>query len=854
MQKNIPFWNFAVEKILKPFLKGFFILLIYLSFKTILEPTLLEYYDKYSIVSIFQPRWLFTVGFIILLVYSITYYYLLKKHKKNIYLTEWDYSILFLWIMLRFTNFHYEWYFWEFHKLQIIDLLIVYPLVKFISPLVVFFLAKEDERINDYGYIIPDMPIEELFKLKQKSNPSITIEELDTLKRKKFAKQISKELVKIKPHNSFAIGINGNWGSGKTSLWNLIKRELNYTKESLPFDLNIMEFSPWLYSDINLLISNFFILLKENNDDYEEEIKTYVEKLRVIEKSFLQTEITDLFSNSDNSIDKQYQDLKQKFEKSNRLNIIFIDDLDRMDKEEIFAVLKLVKKLADFPNTIYILAYDREYINSAIGQIITTHESNKYLDKIIQMEFKIPEPNPDDINQSLQTTIKAQLERLKINNYDEQSLNLFFKIELLPFFIKNERDIKRFSNSAIIRYDSIHPDVDIFLFFSLNLIDYKFPDVYRSIYENKEEIISFFQSKSPKENLSNILSIPYVDNVKEIELLLGQIFTISSKFPIGNPVHFHKYFSLSLFTGIDHKEFLTMLENEGEENKLKEWYLNFPEQLLYRLKFKFEKEKVKDEEEFNRVVNYLFYLYDITKEYQIKGGLAEHVDIFNELNTHNISSLIQTVCVNQNVNREIIRLTEKKLDDLIQRDYIYFNQKKKGDKYDTDHYYHQIYSLSEGMSFKISITPDKLTDFWRFGFRFSRALLIDQTRRLQEDCYLIHIGTGNLSDDKVVSNTDRIYFTQYYGADGKGHSEQVRNNYNKEEVSIEMIRRNDQEIDFKVMISAQSFVSHRIIKISKEYQFFHMSAWADFDSFRIISSIETSLEPVPLVPIEMRGK
>lgn len=38
--------------------------------------------------------------------------------------------------------------------------------------------------------------------------------------------------------------------------------------------------------------------------------------------------------------------------------IVSIDDIDRLSEEEIVAVFQLVKSLADFPNTIYVLAFD----------------------------------------------------------------------------------------------------------------------------------------------------------------------------------------------------------------------------------------------------------------------------------------------------------------------------------------------------------------------------------------------------------------------------------------------------------------------------------------------------------------
>lgn len=46
--------------------------------------------------------------------------------------------------------------------------------------------------------------------------------------------------------------------------------------------------------------------------------------------------------------------------------VVFIDDLDRLDKEEIRMVMKLVRSVADFPNIIYVLCFDNEIVEHAL--------------------------------------------------------------------------------------------------------------------------------------------------------------------------------------------------------------------------------------------------------------------------------------------------------------------------------------------------------------------------------------------------------------------------------------------------------------------------------------------------------
>jgi predicted KAP-like P-loop ATPase len=61
------------------------------------------------------------------------------------------------------------------------------------------------------------------------------------------------------------------------------------------------------------------------------------------------------------SIDEQLRKLDKRI-------VITIDDTDRLDVEETKLVFKLVKMTANFPNTVFILAYDRAKVAKKIEE------------------------------------------------------------------------------------------------------------------------------------------------------------------------------------------------------------------------------------------------------------------------------------------------------------------------------------------------------------------------------------------------------------------------------------------------------------------------------------------------------
>ena len=87
-------------------------------------------------------------------------------------------------------------------------------------------------------------------------NPDLPIKKAteDILSRSAFAKSLARTILQNSFSSSFTIGLYGEWGSGKTSLLNMILESIYNTDESVV----ILRFNPWLCSDTKQLITQFF--------------------------------------------------------------------------------------------------------------------------------------------------------------------------------------------------------------------------------------------------------------------------------------------------------------------------------------------------------------------------------------------------------------------------------------------------------------------------------------------------------------------------------------------------------------------------------------------------------------------
>ena len=92
------------------------------------------------------------------------------------------------------------------------------------------------------------------------SDKPIEKKQSDMLNRAHFANQLARAILSYKKTDNFTIGICGKWGSGKTSIINMIVEEIQeITQDKKDEDgIIVVHFNPWNYSDRNQLIAQFF--------------------------------------------------------------------------------------------------------------------------------------------------------------------------------------------------------------------------------------------------------------------------------------------------------------------------------------------------------------------------------------------------------------------------------------------------------------------------------------------------------------------------------------------------------------------------------------------------------------------
>ncbi|MCU0322733.1 MAG: KAP family NTPase, partial [Chitinophagaceae bacterium] len=491
-------------------------------------------------------------------------------------MTAIDLLAIIFYFWLRFSQD--AWVMYGFFKKTIpigyIDVIIFYYGLVIGYSIYRYWLSLKSPEFPE-GYLYPDYPIE-----KMATKYKTPIGKQDLLNRNKFAQQIANSIRKIEPFHSFAIGISGPWGSGKTSLISLIIDNLKKKDGINPLnnkDFEFIEFSPWFFSNSEILITSFFSILEKKFSDNKilvNELKAYLSEITTIEKTVFTTEFLKILEGKETkTLKSRYDNIAKAIISQNKTLVVTIDDIDRLDKKEIVDTFRLIRVIADFPKTFYIVGYDREYVNSAIEDELTKHNPDKYIDKIFNLEFKIPAVDSDGLNFRLKRALETQLRKLddSVAQVPQEELAMCFHDNYSINIVCNERDIKKFVNNLLLRFLAIQDDVNFFHLYILELIYYKNVAIYSNLFLEKDRLFKLHN------NTGLILDEKYeelifknrtLDNdcLKLIKLLFKHEYEFKH-IPkgINHIQYFLRYFSLSLLTSeFSKKEFDESLKKPAE--------------------------------------------------------------------------------------------------------------------------------------------------------------------------------------------------------------------------------------------------------------------------------------------------
>lgn len=278
---------------------------------------------------------------------------------------------------------------------------------------------------------------------------------------------------------AMCIGLSASWGSGKTSYLNLLQYAIEKDKNSGYYkQAIIVKFNPWFSSNSNRMVQDFMITLSKALNEYNPNISSelihYSKILSKAQLGWFSNLIDICFNTKEDAIEKQFAEISECINLIRKPIIIFIDDIDRLQPEEIIRVLQLVRNTANFKNSIFIIPYDETYIKEAMNNL---NVSEKYLEKILTQPHHLPLIQQEQmkliISDIVSNIILASDEEIEMIRMFVNDIDIVFSI----------RSIKRLINQLLLtklRLSSLGLE-DMYLY-DLLIIEYLHLE-YEEIYE-----------------------------------------------------------------------------------------------------------------------------------------------------------------------------------------------------------------------------------------------------------------------------------------------------------------------------------------------------------------------------------
>jgi hypothetical protein len=273
-----------------------------------------------------------------------------------------------------------------------------------------------------------------------------------------------------------SIGIQGDWGIGRTSLMNMLRGGEDRRQAGLldPRRCKTINLDSWSYSqfdqDDNMATACLYALTHELGRVLEQEPEIDAAELKVrletanrklvivmkqIRKLVMARAEDDDEGDSYIDISGQMLRFRGEFEElvalwtrgdESRRVVIFVDDMDRIRPILALELLEAIKNFIDVPGCIFVMTLDYEVVQRGmiekLGRDVQKATGKAFFDKVIQLPFVVPTTSYQLDEYIVNLLNKTDLPCIHKSGNDAESRQFF--MDIIRFTVgRNPRGIKR---------------------------------------------------------------------------------------------------------------------------------------------------------------------------------------------------------------------------------------------------------------------------------------------------------------------------------------------------------------------------------------------------------------------------
>ena len=318
----------------------------------------------------------------------------------------------------------------------------------------------------------------------------------DRLGRRSFAESVARHILATRAEHGFTAAVTGEWGSGKTSVLNMVGETLERETD----EVVVLRFNPWLFRGTAELVTRFFDELSAQIGEGKfGQLKDVARLLTGFGKLIAPhipvpgadlaataagnltdklTEPTSLLSERDH--------LSKALGKAKIRVVVFIDDIDRLEYGETRELMRLVRLTSDLPYLIFLLAFDRKHVGKSFDEIGT--DGQLFLDKIVQLNFNLPYPHESLLKEMFFNQLNELVRDREVRDLDRDVWREVYS-EIVRPLLSNLRDIKRYLYSLSVTLELVGQEVALADLLGLEAVRVLRPRLYEELREHRENIV-----------------------------------------------------------------------------------------------------------------------------------------------------------------------------------------------------------------------------------------------------------------------------------------------------------------------------------------------------------------------------
>lgn len=321
-------------------------------------------------------------------------------------------------------------------------------------------------------------------------NPIRKLED-DVLGRVKVARSFAEQIISLEVSAGVVVGVLGPWGSGKTSFINLTRAHL----EGLA--VAVLDFNPWMFSGAKQLVESFFVevsaqlKLRPGLAEVGKDLEDYGETFSGmgwlplvgpwIERGRAATNIlAKILQRRKEGIGGRRAKIEQVLAALDKPIVVVIDDIDRLTTSEIRDIFKLVRLTANFPNVIYIVAFDRVRVEEALAE--QGIPGRDYLEKILQVGVDLPAVPAHVLNKQIFQAIDNALSAVDNKGPFDENVWPDVFMEIIRPLLRNMRDVRRYAAAVHGTVRDLDGQVALADVLALEAVRIFLPDVFRQMH------------------------------------------------------------------------------------------------------------------------------------------------------------------------------------------------------------------------------------------------------------------------------------------------------------------------------------------------------------------------------------